>query len=289
MIIKDIVDLFLNSSHFNRKLTSEKTKFDYKNHLLFFITKFGDYHAIQATKNHFVQKIEDLVYDMEHTPRKAGYFLAVIKSFASWANRYGYLDNAKIKHIRYKSHKKPKENYWSEEQIDYVFSVVPADLQDFMMFALETGLRRVDLIRLQWHDLKEIKGRYHFVVEQSKTKQMVYIAVTNRLLDYIAKMPRISDYVLTRHGTPWNEEKFSCLWKRLKKKHKISQSPHGLRKATVRRLIEADATIPQISATLGWSLSSVTKMLEDHYFVQKTTVSHIAIEKLNKKREIEPA
>lgn len=286
MILKDIIDIYFSSPAFTKRLQSDKTRKEYKRYLTLFKNNFGHYHAIKTTKSHFINELDDFIEDMRYTPRKAKYFLMVIKSFSTWADKNSFFDNTKIKKITFTSRRIIKDNHWSDDDVELVLKSFKKPLQDFVMLAVETGLRRCDLIQLKYSNIKMINNRPHFVLKQSKTQNMVYIAMSRRLMEYIQTIEKRCEYILTSsNGTPWSENKFNCTWRRAIKPLGLNVTPHGLRKVTVRRLVEADATTAQIAATLGWTLDTVTRMMQDHYFIDKKSVSHIGIEKLDMMRE----
>jgi integrase len=58
--------------------------------------------------------------------------------------------------------------------------------------ALGTGLRRSDLVKLRWNDLKGD----HFEVRQQKTGEPVLVGCTEELLAELGTMPRIADTII---------------------------------------------------------------------------------------------
>lgn len=285
MILKQIIEIYLDSREFDR--LAETTKRTYRDYLTKEVKRrFGNYSALKLANNNFTDELEGFLEDMKDTPRKAKYILQIFKSFATWAKRKRYLDNQAIKDAQFAYRKKDVDDFWDEKIYAEFFEKAPYYLRDYMTWASETGLRRGDLIKLKWTDILYHNDIAYISVVQSKTKKKLHIPLSRFLLNYMKRMHKRSEYILTSSNhEPWSENKFKCCWGRFKQKFpEYIVKPHGLRKLNVSRLAIAGATVPEIASILGWSITSVNKMLDEHY-LNKKSVAFQAISRIDNLRD----
>ena len=102
------------------------------------------------------------------------------------------------------------------------------------------------------------------------------------------RLDRRAETILTApNGEPWRTEPrpthFQHLWRRTTLAAGLDGLHfHDLRGTACTRLAEAGATPSEIAAMLGWSLSSVNRML-DTYQAMTATLSDSAVAKLEKR------
>jgi integrase len=115
--------------------------------------------------------------------------------------------------------------------------------------ALCTGLRRSDLVRLKWDDLKD----GYFELCQKKTGESVVVVCTDDLRAELEAMPRLADTIIVGdRGKPLTAASLSVMIRReLGSMGIIGYSIHGLRKNAGNTLAEADGTEREIMAQLG--------------------------------------
>jgi integrase len=116
--------------------------------------------------------------------------------------------------------------------------------------ALHTAQRRSDVVRMGRQHVRD--GRIE--VRQVKTGARVRIPIHPELALEIAQIPddRLT-FLTTRAGPPFTSNGFYMRFKGWCDAAGIppGRSPHGLRKATARRMAEAGATAHEIGAVLG--------------------------------------
>jgi integrase len=111
------------------------------------------------------------------------------------------------------------ENIWTDEQLEKLFAVAPAEVWAAVIFALWTGQRKGDLLVAPWadYDGKTIK------VKQSKTGARVKIPAGKPLREMLDAMPKKSTVILTttRFKRPWKSDGFDTAWQRAMAKAEI--------------------------------------------------------------------
>ena len=81
---------------------------------------------------------------------------------------------------------------WPQELIDRFMAEASPHLGFAVRLALGTGLRRSDLVKLRWEDLRGD----HFKVTQQKTGEPILVGCTEELLAELETMPRIADTII---------------------------------------------------------------------------------------------
>lgn len=142
---------------------------------------------------------------------------------------------------------------WTEDEIAAYRGKWPLGTKQRLAFELflNTGQRRSDVVRMAW---SHITPENKITVVQQKTGRRLLIPLHRDLLTTLAAAKREHVSILTTmYGKPFTVDGFSQ-WMR----DAIGDAglplecqPHGLRKATGRRLAEAGATAKMIMSILG--------------------------------------
>jgi enterobacteria phage integrase len=142
---------------------------------------------------------------------------------------------------------------WTEEEIETYRKRWPLGTKRRLAFELflNTGQRRSDVVRMAW---SHITPENKLAVVQQKTGRRLLIPLHRDLLTTLtaAKRDHIA-IITTMYGKPFTVDGFSQ-WMRdaiTDAGLPLDCQPHGLRKATGRRLAEAGATAKMIMAILG--------------------------------------
>ena len=170
---------------------------------------------------------------------------------------------------------------WTEGDIARAIASFPAHIRWPFVFALWTGQRQGDLLRLTWNTFD---GRYLRLTRQSRqsnTKACVTIPVSSRLAQEIAEIPRVSPIILTNsRGKPWTSDGFRSSWDTAYEKAGLSEVTfNDLRGTAVTRLAEAGCTDSEIVTITGHKRSTVQSIL-DRYQGRTIKLAENAIRRL---------
>jgi integrase len=141
---------------------------------------------------------------------------------------------------------------WTEDEIETYRRRWPLGTKQRTAFELflNLGQRRSDVVRMAWSHITDNK----IVVVQQKTGRPLRIPLHRDLLTALAAAKRDHVSILTTmYGRPFSVDGFSQ-WMRdaiTDAGLPLDCQPHGLRKATGRRLAEAGATANEIMSVLG--------------------------------------
>ncbi len=121
----------------------------------------------------------------------------------------------------------------------------------FYMLARYTGQRRGDCCAMKWADFHEAGKRIRVVQEKTGTK--LWVPMHERLRNYLAGLPRESDFILTSpKGGCYRKTAVTSIVIEITAALGFKGfSPHGLRHLAGGALAEAGCSVPQIMATLG--------------------------------------
>lgn len=272
---------------------SENTKVNYCYYLKLLDKKYGQHPINDFTDRGHINNVRNWVKSfMNIYPEKARYVFRVLKILLNWAYIEFYIgeNRTDLYKVRFPNVVK-KDTSWSNDQIAFALQYAPIELKDFIIVALETGLRSCSLRDLKHENIKQDNSGNSFIsIKMPKLKhhqahENIIIPMTSTLQIWYDSRKNNRPYLLTSYsGDKFSKNSLSKVWRRFKRKHNgkfDDVTLHGLRKTTVTRLAMAGCTVMEIAAILGWSIKTVNRMLEDHYFTDKYSVAQGAIEKVN--------
>jgi len=134
-------------------------------------------------------------------------------------------------------------------------------LRDLILVGLDTGLRRSNLVGLQWAWLHE-QGTVLLVPRQhvKAKKVMVMIPLTTRAATIIARQPRHAPCVFTHSdGRAYSLEQVGMAVIRAAKQAQLpGVSVHTLRHTFISRLVQAGRPLPEVAALAGHRAITMT-------------------------------
>jgi enterobacteria phage integrase len=168
---------------------------------------------------------------------------------------------------------------WTESEIEQFRSKWPLGSKQRLAFEmfLNTGQRRSDVVRMAWSHMTEDSK---IAVVQQKTGRRLLIPLHRDLVTALAKAKHEHVTVITTaYGKAFTVDGFSQ-WMReaiTDAGLPLDCQPHGLRKATGRRLAEAGATAKMIMSVLGH-----TTLAEAERYTEEADQIGLAVDALTK-------
>ncbi|MGJ5242810.1 tyrosine-type recombinase/integrase, partial [Bradyrhizobium oligotrophicum] len=166
---------------------------------------------------------------------------------------------------------------WTEDEIELFRKKWPLETKQRLAFELflNTGQRRSDVVRMAW---SHITPENRIAVAQQKTGRRLLIPLHRDLLSAlaVAKRDHVS-IITTAYGQSFSVDGFSQ-WMRdaiTDAGLPLDCQPHGLRKATGRRLAEAGATAKMIMSVLGH-----TTLAEAERYTEEADQASLAVDAL---------
>ncbi|WP_157971110.1 tyrosine-type recombinase/integrase [Pseudogemmobacter bohemicus] len=222
-----------------------------------FRAEHGDKRVVQLERKH----LQKLVSDKAATPAAANNMLRMVHLLMRHAVELGWRGDDPTQGVRKVRNKTEGFLTWEEDHIaafeEHHKPGTRAHLA--LVLLLYTGQRRSDVVRM---------GRQHvrkgiLSITQQKTGQDVHVPLHADLRAVLDSLPLDNlSFLMTAQGRPFTPPGFTNWFRDMVREAGLPDglSPHGLRKATCRRLAEAGCTPHQIMAISGHkSLAEVTR------------------------------
>ena len=178
---------------------------------------------------------------------------------------------------------------WTDEEVDRFIAKADAmgwsSMGTAVLIGYETSQRQGDVLSLE--KPRDYDGG-RFVVQQSKTGKEVRIPATQRLQERLAALPDDQRLLVVYEATnrPYARPTFAEVFRKVTKEAGLPNHIfQQLRHSAIANLQRAGNTIPEIAAVTGHNRSTVTKMLDCHYGIDRDEeMAANAIERLEKYR-----
>lgn len=199
------------------------------------------------------------------TPASADRGIAVLSALLGWAVSQSLIDRNPAAEIPKLSKANRSELIWTPAEIDQLCASANPPLAHAVRLASLTGLRRGDLIALQWADV----GKHAIQLKTRKRGRNVIVPIlpqVRELLDQIrANLPQVPNaHVLrTSHGKPWGETGLTQALVRARAKAGIKRplTFHDLRGTAATRFAIAGLSTREIAQIMGWSEKDTEALL----------------------------
>lgn len=196
----------------------ERTRRDYRRHLIHLRREFGHLNARELVPKDFSNFMNVKKGKIQRNRQ-----LAVLSAaFTKAVRRWFWLDRNCLRDVERHS-SRPRDRYVSDAEYEGCKAMAPLRVKLMMELALLTGQRQGDLISLQWSHITEMpNGSTVILFEQAKTRKRLAIKVTPALeavLDRCWQLPKGGKdgglYVIERRcGGKYTSEGFRALWQR---------------------------------------------------------------------------
>ncbi len=243
---------------------ADSTKRVVRNILERFRAEHGDKRVAHLEKRH-VQKI---MADKAETPDAANRLLRLMRTLMEHAVDLGWRRDDPTTGLKKLRHRAEGFTTWEEEHIDAFLAQHEAGSRAHLAFSLllYTGQRRGDVVPM---GRQHVRGEVLTIV-QGKTGQHVSIPLHLNLRAAVDALPSDNlTFIMSERGKPMSPEGSTNWFRKLveavvddegKRLLPDALSPHGLRKATCRRLAEAGCSAHEIMSISGHqTLAEVTR------------------------------
>jgi integrase len=217
---------------------------------------FGDIRAVSFGPKHVDQFIKEKLTD-EYANATINRIAGFVEQAFALAVTEGKLP--KVPYIKHLSEKdNVRQGFVSKAEFLRVHANLPADLQDFAMFAFSTGWRRGEIVNLDWSNVQDGDTVIRLRPEQTKNGHGRSVPVEGELVDIIKHRREartieangtttISRFVFHR-GDGLRVGDFRKVWAKATAKAKLPRPLlfHDLRRSAVTAMVNAG--IPQLVA-----------------------------------------
>jgi len=273
--LQAVIDAYEKSPQFTR--LAPRTQRDYGAALLKISAKFGT-HPLGVVEDpkiriRFLEWRDTLA---KSSPRQADAVLGILRIVLEWGRDRGHLVHNHATRPKKVYRADRADKLWLPADIEAPRAVAAPEILLAFELALGTGQRKGDLLALTWaaYDGQRIQLR------QAKRKRFIDMPVPRSLKALLDAQPRTAATILTRNGKPWGSVNFDHRWREtVLKAERNGLHFHDLRGTACTVLAQAGATPSEIAAMLGWTVSTVARML-DLYQAMTASLSDSAVAKL---------
>ena len=263
-------------THSPKTVLSQKTTY----HEL--IKFFPDMQIKELTKD----KIMDFIqYRLRKTsPYAVKRDINFLSSSFYWGIQKNYLENNQCVGIKRPRLPEKQPLYFTIEEFNKLLEVIDnEDLKDVILFAINTGLRQMELLRLMWKQVN-MSEKLLYVNNQvymSKTGKVRTIPLDIKAIEILNKRltNKNADYIFTYHDKEIKQNLMTHKFKSYVKKAEINPKLHfhSLRHTFASWLVQKGATIYDVSKLLGHSTIKSTEI----YAHLRVDELRNAVERLN--------
>lgn len=194
------------------------------------------------------------------TPAAADKGVTVLSLILGWAVSQSLIDRNYADGIPKLAKANRSELIWTPEEIDRLCAAGNEAFAHAVRLAALTGMRRGDLIKLQWSQI----GTHAIQRDTRKTHKAIIAPILPETRAVLDQIKRIDAHVLlTSHGKPWGETGLTQAMTRAKAKAGITRKLtfHDLRGTAATRFAIAGLTNREIAQILGWSEKQIESLL----------------------------
>jgi integrase len=197
------------------------------------------------------------------TPSTINTYLKVLKCMFNVAITWGYAQANPVRKVRmYSEAEARRARVLTLEEEDHLLKAAPKVLRSIILVALNTGMRRGEILRLKWEDVDRKKRL--FTVKKTKSGKPRNIPINSRLLDELIKLRsdnRNSPYLFPSSKTG---EPFKTIRKSFEKACSEARVHnfrfHDLRRTFGSRLALAGVDLNRIKELLGHASIKTTEI-----------------------------
>lgn len=215
-------------------------------------------------------------------PRTADHYMGSLAWMLSWARDNGHTGADPLKGWTRLYEVDRSEIVWEPGEVEALCAVAEPELQRIILGAVWSGLRRGDLLRLTWAD---VKGDF-IIRKTAKRRKTVRIPILPQLRAVLDATPKIGPVVFTKDGKPWN---VNTLTKRfsLARARAVKLAPtiegkrwHDMRGTFATFLTAAGLDTDAIAGIMGWATEAADDTRRS--YVGQGSVALASLEKLKR-------
>ncbi len=181
--------------------------------------------------------------------------LGCLKHMFTMAIKWGKAAHNPVKGVKLFKEENITQRILSDAEINSLQSACPEHTRDMIILALNTGMRRGEILNLKWEQVN-LKQGYIIVIKTKSGKQRT-IPLNRTALDMLRNRPKDGIFVYNNEGKPYGSVKKS-LSTALRKLGLGHCRFHDLRHTFATRLVLAGVSLPVVKELLGHSTIEMT-------------------------------
>lgn len=195
----------------------------------------------------------------ESSPATANRLLALIRSILRKAAlEWEWLD--KLPRIKLYKEAKRRVRWLTPEQVNTLLKELPPHLQDMMLFALSTGLRQANVLKLEWSQVDMARQVCWIHPDQAKARKAIHVPLNSSAMDVLLRqIGKHPHRVFTYKGNP-SENANTRAWRGALKRAGIENFRwHDLRHTWASWLAQQGTPLNVLQELGGWESETMVK------------------------------
>ena len=148
-------------------------------------------------------KIESMKSDLLKKYSKAyvNRFLACLKTIYSLGMKNNKIQTSPMKQVSMLTEDNYKIRYLTAEEETRLFKELPEYLKPIVICALQTGLRKSNILNLKWEQIDFDFKFIEILKQQNKGKKIIKIPISDKLMQVFEELTKVSEYVFHNPDT----------------------------------------------------------------------------------------
>lgn len=195
----------------------------------------------------------------ESSPSTANRVLALIRSILRKAAlEWEWFD--KLPRIRLYKEAKRRVRWLTPEQVQTLLKELPPHQQDMMLFALSTGLRQANVLKLEWSQVDMARKVCWIHPDQAKARKAIHVPLNTSAMEVLLRQTgKHSQRVFTYRGIP-SESANTRGWRAALKRAGIENFRwHDLRHTWASWLAQQGTPMNVLQELGGWESETMVK------------------------------
>ena len=193
----------------------------------------------------------------EVSPATVNRDLAFLKTMFNKAVEWGRLESSPVKNVKKFKEPNSKERILCPDEMKRLIDAANNHLEPILIIALNTGMRRGEILSLKWENIDLSKRCIH--LEDSKSGKSRDIPMNGLVIEVLSVIAQNSEYVFPNPRTGGPIEDVKTAFKTACERAKIKGLRfHDLRHTAATRMVEAMVDLVTVSKILGHSSIQMT-------------------------------
>ena len=213
---------------------------------------------LQDVTRDVVMKIAE-VKCKQASPSRANRFLALIRAILRRAEReWDWLDKAPT--VRMYQEAKRRVRWLTPEHAATLLRELPDHQRETVLFALATGLRQANVVKLEWSQVDLERGTAWIPGDQAKGGRDIHISLNDTAIAVLKRqVGKHATRVFTYDGKPFNRA-YTVAWQKALKRAGIENFRwHDLRHTWASWLAQKGVPLTDIQEMGGWETYAMVK------------------------------
>jgi len=193
----------------------------------------------------------------EVSPATVNRELAFLKTMFNKAVEWGRLESSPLKNIKKFKEPNSKDRILNVDEMKSLIDAADNHLEPILIIALNTGMRKGEILSLKWENIKLSKRYIH--LEDSKAGKSRDVPMNGLVIEALSAIPQNSEYVFFNPRTGGAIQDVKTAFKTACEKVRIKGLRfHDLRHTAATRMVEAGVDLVTVSRILGHSSIQMT-------------------------------